>query len=271
MNVRGLSYWLCLSFLVSPALCGCFSMSVKAKPVVMAPDLKEIEPPPAPVVGTTTRQQVEKLYGDFRIDPGIPALYWARMSRSDSKQFCPGCSEREWQTVNMVATFDSNQVVHSARIFSDVTLPAAVASMVQQGQMPPLDFSSPVTINALRYPWASDERYLHDNQLPVTVVLAQSNITVSATKTEYWITMKRAHPETVVVPRGHLGDLSVEYLGPDWPISDRTYLVGLSFIPANKLGYGIHLKTTFANALAIARWIAQTPMAPPTPTPHAAQ
>jgi len=98
-------------------------MSVKAKPVVMAPDLKEIEPPTAPVVGTTTSQQVEKLYGDFRIDPGVPALYWARMSRSDSKQCCPGCSEREWQTVNIVATFDSNQVVQSARIFSDVDPP----------------------------------------------------------------------------------------------------------------------------------------------------
>ncbi len=246
-------------------------MSVKAKPVVMAPDLKEIQPPPAPVVGTTTSQQVEKLYGDFRVDPGVPALYWARMSRSDSKEFCPGCSLREWQTVNMVATFDSNQVVQWVRIFSDVTLPAAVASMVQQGQMPPLDFSSPVTINAVRYPWTSDERYLRDDQIPVTVVLAQSNITVSATVTGNWITMKRAHPETAVVPRGKLGDLSIEYVGPEWPISDRTYRVGLSFIPKNRLGYSIHLETTFTNALAIARWMAQNSPAPPQPSATSAR
>ncbi len=227
----------------------------------MAPDLKEIQPPPAPVVGTTTRQQVEALYRDFRVDSGVPELYWARMSRSDSKEFCPGCSQRKWQTVNMVATFDSNQVVQWVRIFSDVTLPAAVASMVQQGQMPSLKFSSPVTINAVRYPWTSDERYLRDDQMPVTVVLEPLTLTVSATRPGRWVPPRSARLVTVVAPRANAGTISVEYLGFERPHSGKVYRIDLWFKSKNDLAPSIHFETTFAEALILARWMAPPPTA----------
>lgn len=262
MNARGLSCWLCISFLVSPFLCGCLPpLTVKAGPVAEAIDGTRGVPPGLPVVGTTTRLEMEQRYHAYQIDLGTQFLFWVHGYTSDRAYW--DTNGRIWKSFNVVVTFDSSQVVKTLHTFPDESMTSEIASMLEHGLIPSLDLSAPIKISAERYPWTSDERYLRDDQIPVTVVLSPSSLTISATRAGRWVPPRSARFVTVVAPKEKTGPISMEYIGSGWPASDNTYRVGLWFRSKNELGDSIHFKTTFSNALTLARWMAQTPPAPP--------
>ena len=267
MNARGLSYSLLLSFLVAPYLCGCLITGARAKPITRDAGGRLTVPPTVPIVGTTTRQEVEQRYRNFRVDPGVPTLYWARVNSSDSRIFFDGIpNDRIWNSYNMVVTFNPNQVVRSVDTFSDQTLMNEVASMIKQGQLPSLDFAAPVNMDAERYPLTADERSLGSEQLSVKVVLAPSNLTISATIPGRWIPRRSARSATVVIPREQVQSMNMGSDQEEWHPSDRTIQVFVRSKPKTELGSVIAFKTTFTDALTLARWMAQTSPTHPAET-----
>ena len=242
-------------------------IGARAKPIARDTGGRLTASPTAPIVGTTTRQQVEQLYHNFRVDSGVSTLYWARLNRSDSRIVFDGIpSGRVWNFYNVVATFDSRQVVQSVNTFPDQSLMKEVASMIKQGQLPSLDFAVPVKLDADRYPLNADEHSLGSDELPVKVELSPSDLTLSATIPGKWISWRSAHPATVVIPRQQVQSMDMGSGQAEWHLSDRTIQVIVRFKPETQLGSIIAFSTTLADALTLARWMAQTSV-PPVTTP----
>ena len=257
MNARGLFCWLFLSLFVAPGLCGCHPVIDPAKAIATNADGKLIAPPASPLVGTTTRQQVEQLYHGYRVDCGVPALYWARVYRSDSKfPLVRNGDGRLWGWFNVVTAFDSNGVTQSVNAFSDAKLIDEVASMFSQGQLPALDFAVPAKLEAERDPIFASS--LRADELQVKVVIAGTNLTISETIPGKRIPQKQAHLATVVVPRTHIRRILIDSQQLDWRPSDRTLLVFMRFERKTELGSYLDFKMQFSDALTLARWVAQT-------------
>ena len=203
-------------------------------------------------------QEVEQLYHGYRVDCGVPALYWARVYKSDSRfPLLTNGDNRIWEWFNVVTTFDSNRVTQSVNAFSDEKLIDEVASMFSQGQLPALDFAVPAKLVAERDPIF--ETSLRAEELQVKVVLAETNLTISGTVPGARIPRKQAHPATVVVPRMYIRRIRIDSLQTGWRPSDRTLLVFMRFERKTELGSYLYLKMQFTDVLTLSRWVAQTP------------
>lgn len=254
MNFRGLSSWL---LMLVPFLCGCIPpITVRTAPVAESLDGTRSAPPVLPEAGRTTRLEVDENYHDFRVDVGTPSLYWAHLYRSDRRVWMGLPDQRAWASLNIVTAFDSNQVVKLVRVFSDAQLPEQVALMSEQGLLPALDATAPIKLEAERYPMTAHERSLSAAQMPVTILVAQRTLTLSATVSGSWIPPRSARPATVTVPRQQVMDLWMLNPGPQSSLTDRAIDAHLRFKPKTQLGSYIAFKVTFADALTLARWMA---------------
>jgi hypothetical protein len=200
---------------------------------------------------------MERNFQPFRVEIGAPSLFWAHMYESDHKIWMGFPDERAWESLNLVATFDSNQVVNLLRIFPDRRLPEEVAKMSQEGLLPAVDFSVPAKLQAERYPMTADERSLGPDQMPVTIVAGQAKLTISATVPGKWIPPRSARGVTVAIPRYQIIDLWIDNGGLDYRLTERTVDAHFRFKPTNEFGSSLAIRLTFADALTLARWMTQ--------------
>jgi len=167
---------LCLPALVVVSLlCSAVFESAGAEQVqgktVQAPSgLKERLPAEAPVIGRTTRKQVEEQYKAFAVESGLPNLFWGRYRKSRWEVLQePGL--RAWYTYNLLMSFDENGVVSTCDTIPEDKLLNRFEAIAKERGFPALNLSQPIKVSGRALLWhASVELQLSDSGMSVTML-----------------------------------------------------------------------------------------------------
>jgi hypothetical protein len=112
---------------------------------------KQTIPKLAPVVGVSTREQVNEQYHAFAVNSGMPNVFLGQFNKSSWAMtagvlYAGGFDGRMWNENSILATFDERGVVKTFEILPNKKVFARFVQMQQVGMFPRLDLSQPVPL-----------------------------------------------------------------------------------------------------------------------------
>ncbi len=128
--------------LCSHLFAGSHECHLRGESVLTPSGLRERLPTETPVIGKTTRQQVQAHYQALAVESGLPDLFWGRFRKSRWVNF-----ERVWDTYNLLIIFDSSGLVKSCDTVSDEKLIDRFGAMYEKQSFPMLDLSQPINVS----------------------------------------------------------------------------------------------------------------------------
>lgn len=145
MNTKGIALRaVVMMLLCSHLFAGSRECHLRGKSVRTPSGLHERLPTETPVIGKTTRQQVQAQYHAFAVESGLPDLFWGRFRKSRWLNF-----ERVWDTYNLLILFDSSGLVKSCDTVPEEKLIDRFGAMYKKQSFPTLDLSQPINVSGL--------------------------------------------------------------------------------------------------------------------------
>jgi hypothetical protein len=230
---------------------GCLVLPIKTGTHIQNPTGgKDKLPKFAIVPGQTTREEVEQQYQAFRMDSGVPNLFWARFRKSTWAMVwavggyggATGGGGRMWGTFNLMVRFDENGKVVASDLVQDKELLAHLQTLCTEKNFPTLDLSQPARVGGEQayLPGAPVELQL----LPDSVVIKKSLPDRKVHKR--WVPQP---PVITTIPSSDVTGISARYAE-----EVRTVPLNIKFSKKTTVGKSISFNVLPADVLTLVRW-----------------
>jgi hypothetical protein len=249
------------------AMSGCVVVPVKMKTRVEGPAGKQGALPKDDLVpGVTTRREVEERYRTFRVDTGVPDLYWARYRKSGWGVFVAaygagGDHGRLWTLSNLIVTFDAAGTVKTSSAVKDEGLEPQMTLALFDLSAPLLDISQPIPVESL--PHDGDGRRHGRYQWPPSLLatgleLTREGVVVTTSPVHCKKTCRRDEPgawwpEPTTVPLSNIREVTFESNDDESSWLDLV----LRFETPTAAGGELKLSVAPSDAPLVLRWWAQ--------------
>jgi hypothetical protein len=240
--------------LIAFAVTGCVVFPMKATTRVQGAggcSEKERLPKEAPVLGKTTRQEVDEGYRCIAVETGTPGLFWGRFRKSDwmviiaAGGYGTGAvgGFRVWGMNNLLMSFSADGTVTKMETIDDARLLERLRALLKEQGGPPLDLTQPASVVG----W-----YGKGNSRVTLDLKAGEMVVTEKPLPKSW---KKAAPpaKSANVPVAEISEVMFGWGGSkDLAVGTEIRLVGKTGV-----GERVVFKTEPAMALRLARWLEQ--------------